>query len=216
MTTLLDLPTELQPGAEDEATGLLQRYFDLSLDGGYYSGALFERLDGGGDREEVRDKFTGADLIAVKMLSIRVPQEMVYGIRDHEQSFSDLLRQIPHDLDLVDASVDVISKGSPAWTLWSALNRVHGVGWVVANKLLARKRPRLLPVYDNDVRDLLGSPNGFWSSLHATLRADDGALHNRLVDIRHRAGVGGDISPLRVFDIVCWMAAQRGGSGTKP
>jgi hypothetical protein len=88
------------------------------------------------------------------------------------------------------------------------LKTVHGIEWVVANKLLARKRPRLLPVYDNDVRDLLGAPTDFWASLRETLAADDQALHRRLLNIRDEAGVGDDVSALRVFDVVCWMLAQ--------
>ncbi|QQZ19448.1 DUF6308 family protein [Rhodococcus sp. 21391] len=37
------------------------------------------------------------------------------------------------------------------------------------------------------------------------LRADDGALHHRLVSIREEAGLPEEISALRVFDVIAWM-----------
>lgn len=208
MTTLLQLPTELGGLSVDRAADLLRQYFDTSLNGEYYSGAFFERLDGGGDRAGVRNRFTGADLVAVKMLSIRVPQDMVREMRARDAEFRRLLEQIPYDVDLVDADPKLVDESSAAWDLWERLKTVHGVEWVVANKLLARKRPRLLPVYDNDVRGLLGTPADFWASLRQTLAADDHDLHRRLLNVRDEAGVGDDISPLRVFDVVCWMVAQ--------
>ncbi|MFF7382730.1 DUF6308 family protein [Streptomyces griseoluteus] len=84
--------------------------------------------------------------------------------------------------------------------------RVTGIGWVTTGKLLARKRPRLLPVYDNVVKCVLGRPRHFWLPLHTALRAEDRALHHTLLDLRKRAGVPETVSALRVCDVVLWMA----------
>jgi len=73
---------------------------------------------------------------------------------------------------------------------------------VIAGKLVARKRPRLIPVYDSVVRERVGHPEHFWAALNEDLRADNGALHRRLVDIRRQSAIGEDISALRIFDIV--------------
>lgn len=71
---------------------------------------------------------------------------------------SGLLSAIPRDIDMADAEADVLAEGSPADQAWHLLCAQHGVDWVIAGKLLARKRPRLLPVYDKVVRCALGRP----------------------------------------------------------
>ncbi len=98
--------------------------------------------------------------------------------------------------------------GSPADQLWHKLDQIHGIGWVTAGKLLARKRPRLIPVYDNVVRDVVGKPDSFWLGLRAALRADGRGLQERLVRMRTQAEVGDDISAIRVFDVVAWMSGK--------
>ncbi|MFJ1709305.1 DUF6308 family protein [Kitasatospora sp. NPDC088346] len=78
-------------------------------------------------------------------------------------------------------------------------------GGVTAGKLLARKRPRLLPVYDRVVRCAVGRPASFWLSLRDALAADGRALHRHLLDLRTAAALPGTVSALRVCDIVVWM-----------
>jgi hypothetical protein len=79
---------------------------------------------------------------------------------------------------------------------------------VIAGKLLARKRPHLIPIYDIRVKQLFQLPkndHSFWASLAVTLRADNGTFYNQLVHLRRKAGIGEDISVLRVFDVIAWM-----------
>ncbi|MFF4147786.1 DUF6308 family protein [Streptomyces sp. NPDC001698] len=77
---------------------------------------------------------------------------------------------------------------------------------MIAGKLLARKRPRLLPVYDRVVRCALGHPRpSFWLALHAALRVDDRALQRQLLTLRQAAGVPETVSALRVCDVAVWM-----------
>ncbi|MFI0088080.1 DUF6308 family protein [Streptomyces bobili] len=80
-----------------------------------------------------------------------------------------------------------------------------GIGWVTAGKLLARKRPRLLPVYDQAVRCILGRPKSFWLDLRGALRADNHALHRELMVLRQAADIPASVSALRVCDVVPWM-----------
>ena len=205
MSVLENLPAELAGRDTAHAVRLVQSYFDPSpLMPHHFSGAYFERLDGGGDRAGVRNRITGADIVAVSMLSVTIPSDSVKKLDELSDTISDHLEHIPWDLNLVDAGADQIGESSPAWKLWDALTKIDHIGWVTANKLLARKRPLLLPVYDNVVRDLFDAPTSLWASLQATLASDDRALFNRLLAIREAAGVGDDISPLRVFDVVCW------------
>jgi hypothetical protein len=60
----------------DAAVEHLQTYYGCGPKPGdvpLFTGARFEFLNGGGDRESVADKFTSSDLLAVEMLSVQVP-----------------------------------------------------------------------------------------------------------------------------------------------
>jgi len=209
MTDLNHLPPELSGEDMPHAVRLVRGYFDPVALWPHFGGAHFERLDGGGDRQEVRNQITGSDIVAVGLLSVDIPKDAVQDLKGASAEISRLLKDIPYDVDLADADVSLISPDSSAWELWELLVGVNGVGWVTANKLLARKRPRLLPVYDNVVRDFLGEPDGYWGELRTALQRDDRALYKRLLDIRDRADVGDDISPLRVFDVICWRLGMK-------
>jgi len=106
---------------------------------------------------------------------------------------------------MVEAQIADLVEGSTAHTAWHLLRDQPGIGWVTAGKLLARKRPRLLPVYDQVVRCVLGRPESFWLDLHTALRADNWALHHELVALRQSADLPQSVSALRVCDVVLWM-----------
>ncbi|MEU3241147.1 DUF6308 family protein, partial [Streptomyces anthocyanicus] len=74
---------------------------------------------------------------------------------------------------MAEANADDLAPGSPADAAWHLLQDQPGIGWVTAGKLLARKRPRLLPVYDQVVRCILRRPPSFWLDLQAALQADN-------------------------------------------
>ena len=82
----------------------------------------------------------------------------------------------------------------------------RGMGWVTAGKLLARKRPHLIPVYDNVTRCLLDRPSGqVWERFRHELRRDGGALTRTLYDLRDKAHLPQTVSALRVLDVLLWM-----------
>ncbi|MFR9800450.1 DUF6308 family protein [Streptomyces sp. MS06] len=187
----------------------LRRYFGISLPPGAvpFTGSRFEHLAGGGDRPEVADRITAEDLVAVQTLSVIVPVPVALDILEGRLGarLSGLLHAIPRDVDMADADAVVVADGSPADQAWRLLCEQHGVNWVIAGKVLARKRPRLLPVYDRVVRCALGRPRPFWLSLHAALREDDAALHRQLLKLRQAAGLPETVSALRVCDVAVWM-----------
>ncbi|MEU7428240.1 DUF6308 family protein [Streptomyces sp. NPDC040750] len=195
--------------SSDQAVIDLRRYFGVGQPPGSasFTGRRFEQLAGGGDRPTAANVVTADDLIAVQTLSVTVPAEAaleilegVVGIR-----LSELLHEIPNDVEMVEVAPADLATGSPADDAWRLLTNQPGIGWVTAGKILARKRPRLLPVYDQVVRCILGRPKSFWLELHAALRADDRALHNELVALRRSAQVPETVSALRVCDVVLWM-----------
>ncbi|MEU2688942.1 DUF6308 family protein [Streptomyces hygroscopicus] len=193
----------------------LRRYFGIGVSPGGvpFTGSRFEHLAGGGDRPEVADRITAEDLIAVQTLSVTVPAPVVLDILEGRLGvrLSGLLRAIPRDIDMVDADAVVVADGSPADQAWSLLCEQYGVNWVIAGKVLARKRPRLLPVYDRIVRCAVGRPPSFWLALHAALREDHAALHHQLLELRKVAGLPETVSALRVCDVAVWMGHRAVG-----
>ncbi|MGW1008034.1 DUF6308 family protein [Streptomyces sp. NPDC002520] len=195
--------------ADPQAVVDLRRYFGIGLppDAVPFTGSRFEHLAGGGDRPGIADRITAEDLVAVQTLSVTVPAPVALDILEGRLGvrLSGLLQAIPRDIDMADADASVLADGSPADQAWSLLCDQYGVNWVIAGKLLARKRPRLLPVYDRVVRCAVGRPSSFWLALHTALREDDAALHRQLLELRQAAGLPDTVSALRVCDVVVWM-----------
>ena len=208
----ISVPARLRD--EDFAIGLTQRYLAAGAGGrARYSGAYFERIGGGGDRPETSCMFTAEDLLAVTMLSVRIERYHALEILHYRaRDLNDLLCQIPTDLGLQDPRAAAhIAKDGPAWRLWDAICDIeprpedNRIGPVAAGKLLARKRPRLLPVYDSRIKKVLGRPrldNQWWHDLHDLL-VNDLSLVQELEAVRNRAGAD-HMSLIRVFDVMCW------------
>lgn len=188
----------------------LRRYFGGGS-GGSFTGGSFERFAGGGDRPEVASRFTADDIVAVSMLSVRIPGGAALEILDtRAEKLNALLAEIPTGLDLwEDDAGPATAKGSDAWQLWSELEGIAGSGWVTAGKLLARKRPRLIPVYDSVLRNAFQLPtgSGWWASLREGLRTDP-QLVDEVIELRREAGLDASISVLRVIDVAVWMKDQ--------
>lgn len=79
-----------------------------------------------------------------------------------------------------------------------------GIGRTKATKLVARKRRRLFPIWDSVVMGVLGTARAYLNPVREALRADDAALHGRLLKIRAEAGLPEEISALRVLNSV-WV-----------
>ena len=205
----LTLPASLSPARRSQAVAYLQEYFAPAIGSSGYTGSRFERLGGGGDRPAVAHEFTPEDLVAVTLLSVDVPARAALEILEHRRSkLHELLRQIPTDRDLVEVDPASITKSWAPWRLETELRSITDLGPTTVSKLIARKRPRLIPVFDSVVQDLVKPVGGFWASLNGALRADDRALQNHLISLREESGIGQNVSPLRVFDVVAWRTGK--------
>jgi Family of unknown function (DUF6308) len=171
-----------------------------------FTGRRFERFGGGGDADAVRNEVTAADVLAVSMLGIekgigRVAVNLTETMR---AQITELLEQIPLD-PLHQVPHDTITHGSAAWRLWDVVRSANGGDRpVTAAKVLSRKRPALLPVYDSVVRRQLGAPRDIWECYWCWFDAD----RSRVTDTESfRRAVGGiqDISLLRCLDAALWM-----------
>ena len=203
------LLTLLEPAGADRAAALLRRYF-TPRPVGTFTGAHFERLGGGGDRPQIADEFTAEDLIAVSMLSVTVVSEAALEIlTTRQRRLRELLRAIPTDTVLADLPAADLGDTWPVRPLYRELLSIPDVGETTACKLIARKRPHLVPILDSVVTQELSIAHGqFWLPLHDWLAADGRANHLYLESLRSRAGLGPDISVLRVFDVLTWMTGK--------
>ncbi|MGW3148890.1 DUF6308 family protein [Streptomyces sp. NPDC001177] len=157
----------------------LRHYFGIGLPpGAAFAGARFEQLDGGGDLPGAADAITAADLVAVQTLSVTVPARIALDILEGPfgAQLSEQLRAVPPDVEMVDAHAADLDRGFPPPEAWKLLCAQHGMSWVTAGKVMTRKRPRLLPVYDQVVRCAAGRPRRFWLALHTALRANNRAV----------------------------------------
>jgi hypothetical protein len=194
-----------------ESISALQRYF--SQDGPVrqlYTGRHFERFTGG-DVGSSENRVTPADVLALTFLSIKegLPGLAVDVLEVHVVEISDLLAQIPAHVAMYEAEWSHFAPGSPAYKLWQLLCRCGGKHRAVsANKLLARKRPHLLPVYDSKVQAALSKPDSVWACLW-TWFVEDQTRADAVADLRDEAGGIADVSLLRCIDVVLWMARDQ-------
>ncbi|QSE87513.1 hypothetical protein JWS13_01275 (plasmid) [Rhodococcus pseudokoreensis] len=65
------------------------------------------------------------------------------------------------------------------------------------------------------VSRVLGTERARLNPVREALRADDGALHRRLLPIREEAGLPEEISALRLFDVIAWMDGKYRGLGER-
>jgi hypothetical protein len=206
------LPRSLTRPSDAQAIAQLREYYEPAAEhraGVVHIGCRFDTWAGGGARPEVADIITADDVIAVSLLGVAVPGRTAILLLDQQaEQYSALLAEIGPDRDLAEVPDDEIRPDWPAWRAHDVLRALDGLDWVGAAKLLARKRPRLIPAYDRAVRAALGGEHYFWEPLRGSLRADGAALHHRLLAIRDQAGVGTEISAIRVFDIIAWMDAR--------
>lgn len=191
----------------DRAADVVRRYF-APREGGGFTRTYFEWLGGGGDRAEVADVFTAEDLVAVSMLSVRVEGAAAIDILSRRADrLSELLRAVPIGVSLAELAADDLRKSWAPRAVYRELRSVGSIGPTTASKLLARKRPHLVPsttrwwTASSLVRRDLCRP------LHAWLVADGGGNACHLAQIRDRADVP-DISLLRIFDILAWMTGS--------
>lgn len=180
----------------------LQRYFD----GGprdQFTGRWFESFAEMGDP----NRFGPSDVVAVEALSVEVRSEsaakLIITEADH---FNGLLAQLDHNHDLWELPRKVVEPGSAAHELHAALSGklLKKVGPVTAGKLMAAKRPRLIPILDKEVARLLKPPKRrFWVTMYDQLA--DPARRQIIAEVTATAPA--HVSLLRRIDVSLWMAA---------
>src|ERR1022692_4134953 len=208
------LPHALQTPDDADALQFLRVYYQQRPGtplGTLYTGARFDGWDSLGSRAADLDRFTVDDLVAVTFLSVAVPPKAAWELLcGRPEYFSELLPMIS-DRELGEIDPGEIDPRWPSWQLWERLRELRGIDWVIAGKLLARKRPRLIPVYDRVVKSVTGGDQNFWTALCKALQQDDGALQERLIRLRDAASLPPAVTTLRIFDVITWMEGKARG-----
>ena len=96
---------------DDQARCDPRRYFGVGLGRGElppYTGGRFEFLDGGGDGEEVCNRFTASDVVALSLLSVDLPGRVALDLLDGAlaEEAAALLGKIPAWVNLWDADAE--------------------------------------------------------------------------------------------------------------
>jgi hypothetical protein len=168
----------------------------------HYTGAAFDDLIA----ESPPDEYTCADIVAVSMLSVTVPARASLALLGG--AANDLLESIPSNAT-VWSNPELLDRGSDAWTLWNLVNSYNDIGRTKTSKILAAKRPGLVPVYDQYVAAALGFGKNywaFWQDVASEATHVGGGDLPVLVDrARSDAGVPEHVSALRIIDAVVWM-----------
>ena len=205
--------------AGGQVASLVDSYFTLPSAQGGFTGSLFTEFAGGGDSPSSWDRFGSEDFVAVSLLSVRIPGRAAIEILDERsREFNSLLSKVPNDISLHEASDGDFAEGSSAWDLYERLRKVPGSGPVTASKLLARKRPHLIPVSDQIVESALFPSTGrYWVPLRNELQRPESQLLSRLREIQENANpLAQRTSLLRILDVLIWMRHQVPKAAPKP
>lgn len=148
------------------------------------------------------------DLLAVSLLDVAFGPSAVRSLlfdSAYQTRVSTGLTDIPHDRPLWE-----VDNLDAAHTLWDTFQELPKVGYVKAGKLLARKRPHLIPIVDQVVERLVQAPSGeYWSTFRDFFeQADSKEAVQRLIP----PGVTENVPLLRIVDAAIWMM----GSDSEP
>jgi len=188
-----------------DCAAAFQKYFDI--DGNPGTGSKFESIVDIDRPYEI----TARDFCAVSMLGVDIPPRPALWILGDEgrKVISEKLRQVPNDVDIWDdKAIDLFRDDGELIQLWNYLGTAYwpiprtknGLGITLRSKILAAKRPRLLPVLDKVVRGILGEVDSYWRAFQTSLRDSD--LRTLIEQATSSAPDG--ISLLRRMDIVIW------------
>lgn len=142
---------------------------------------------------------TPADLLAITLMNVALPPA---GVRTllapgelHLAVCAGLAR-LPIGLPLWEADNTALAWANELWHL--LVDQCPGAGPTVAGKILARKRPELIPVVDDVVTRALQCEAGtYWSTFQRVL--GNGDRRRRIAQLQPGQPV------LRVLDTLLWM-----------
>lgn len=190
-----------------EAVMALKQYFER------FTGSWFERLTDSDHPFSITER----DILAVSTLSVDIPPSTtIWLLNEGASQVTTLLSLIPPEQAIWDSEADLTRNG-PAWQLWILLQKnkwpndglATQMGTTKISKLLAAKRPNLVPVEDRYIREALfggTEPDNYWEPWTRLHRSDRGAaLRSAAEQVRAESETSDTLPILRVIDIVIWQ-----------
>ena len=166
--TMDDLGGRITQVVAAPADRLLVAFFDTA---GPFAASTFDDLP-----DNPRREFATGDLLAASLLDVRFQPRAVRALLQPGSRLCEYLADIRDDRDLWNATDDDLR---PAYALWTEVEKLPGVGATKTSKLLARKRPRLIPVVDRVIRTALPLGDDSWISLRSALQDGSGTRQHR-------------------------------------
>jgi hypothetical protein len=152
-------------------------------------------------RPNERDSFSEADFLAVGFLDTPIRAFSYRTLVAKQKALEALLRRIPDQKKLWELDQ---SDWDAANELSNEFRAVDGIGPTRASKLLARKRPHLIPIWDSRVSAFFEwKTKDFWWPLSLALKDD--ARRERIERIRPPTAPPEIISTIRLLDVAIWM-----------
>ena len=194
---LIALVDNLLVSDRPQAVRDLRSYFE------HNTGRYFEHYSSLGDPM----RFDANDFAAVATLSVPLEGRTVAELTERTDELAGLLARLPARSATVWASPP--SQTDAATELYDALRGVHGLGYVRTSKLLASKRPHLIPIRDSVTETLLGTGPRWWWMFEQAL--GDASVRQGLREVAGEAGssVPESISILRTVDVLLWKLGTR-------
>lgn len=147
------------------------------------------------------------DYLAVGFLDVPIAASAYRRIQHSRDEITVLLRKIDPDLNLWQMEHEDPTYRA-ASELWSLLDAIPTMGPTRVSKLLARKRPKLIPIWDSRVHDFFGNSYWTWTPLSIALR--ESSRRERLQRLRTASGAPATTSLLRVLDVAIWSSKREG------
>ena len=196
-----------------DVAGALEKYFSEA--GKRFTGSQFESLIENSDPFVISER----DLLAMTTLSVDIPARAALWILSDEgqDKTSAILRDIPVDTDIWDPAVnEAFADDGKVMDLWRLLGEAN---WPVAktggglggtakrSKIMAAKRPRLIPVLDRVVKGTLPKAENSWIAIQDVLKVDK--YRKALQKVLNLDVVPPSVSLLRRIDIVIWTNNEK-------
>jgi Family of unknown function (DUF6308) len=155
------------------------------------------------------NEFTDSDFLAVGFLDTPIKALSYRQLKERRTELTALLSKVSAKVPLWEMSGATYEAAN---SLNSALRDIDGLGPTRVSKLMARKRPRLIPILDSRVREFFeGQTENFWMPLSIAL--EDEVLRKDIDALQSGDETAYKLSTLRLLDIAIWMT-QRDAPGT--
>lgn len=163
------------------------------------------------------DVLCDGDLLAPVLLNVSMKIVSFGDLKTVSGIIEEALGQLPKDLDLTDAGDDVLPQIGACFAALDSDKKPRNVQGTTLAKILHRKRPQLLPIYDRNVWNVYVGGDGpipqengrtwerFMTLLASAIRDD---LRQSAPEWDQLTALAPDegppVSRLRVLDIVAW------------